>query len=173
MALRLEGRIAVVTGGTNGIGLATARRFATEGARVFVTGRRQAELDAAVAAIGPRATGVQAESANPGDLNRLYERVKTEAGRIDVLFVNAGGGSMLPWQAPTQRSSRACSTIWPRPSRSGASVIPMTSPAPPSSPLPRTQASSPKPNSSSTADKPRSEQTAHNSTGGCATVKSQ
>jgi len=95
MARRLEGQIAVVTGGTTGIGRATAKRFATEGARVFVTGRRQAELDAAVEAIGPRATGVQADSANLSDLNRLYERVKTEAGRIDVLFANAGGGSML------------------------------------------------------------------------------
>src|ERR1700756_1203992 len=70
MARRLEGKIAVVTGGTTGIGLATAKRFATEGARVFVTGRRQTELDAAVAAIGPRATGVQADSANLSDLNR-------------------------------------------------------------------------------------------------------
>jgi NAD(P)-dependent dehydrogenase (short-subunit alcohol dehydrogenase family) len=102
MARRLEGQIAVVTGGTTGIGLATAKRFATEGARVFVTGRRQAELDAAVEAIGPRATGVQADSANLSDLNRLYERVKTEAGRIDVLFVNAGGGSMLPLGSITE-----------------------------------------------------------------------
>src|SRR5437870_13088129 len=95
MARRLEGQIAVVTGGTTGIGLATAKRFATEGARVFVTGRRQAELDAAVEAIGPRANGVQADSANLSDLNRLYDRVKTEAGPLDLLFVNAGGGSML------------------------------------------------------------------------------
>jgi NAD(P)-dependent dehydrogenase (short-subunit alcohol dehydrogenase family) len=96
MARKLEGKIAVVTGGTSGIGLATAKRFTAEGARVFVTGRRQAELDAAVATIGPRASGVQADSANLGDLNRLYERVKADAGRIDVLFVNAGGGTMLP-----------------------------------------------------------------------------
>ena len=102
MVRRLEGKIAVVTGGTTGIGLATAKRFATEGAQVFVTGRRQAELDAAVAAIGPKATGVQADSANLSDLNRLYERVKTEAGRIDVLFVNAGGGSMLPLGSITE-----------------------------------------------------------------------
>ena len=102
MVRRLEGQIAVVTGGTTGIGLATAKRFATEGARVFVTGRRQAELDAAVEAIGARATGVQADSANLSDLNRLYERVKTEAGRIDVLFVNAGGGSMLPLGSITE-----------------------------------------------------------------------
>src|SRR5579863_2762656 len=102
MARKLEGKIAVVTGGTTGIGFATAKRFAAEGARVFVTGRRQAELDAAVAAIGPRATGVQADSANLSDLNRLYERVKTEAGRIDVLFVNAGGGSNLPLGSITE-----------------------------------------------------------------------
>ena len=94
MARKLEGKIAVVTGGTTGIGLATAKRFASEGAQVFVTGRRQSELGAAVAAIGSRATGVQADSANSSDLNRLYERVKAAAGRIDVLFVNAGGGSM-------------------------------------------------------------------------------
>jgi NAD(P)-dependent dehydrogenase (short-subunit alcohol dehydrogenase family) len=102
MVRKLEGKIAVVTGGTTGIGLATARRFAAEGARVIVTGRRQAELDTAVAAIGPKAIGVQADSANLNDLNRLYERVKTEAGRIDVLFVNAGGGTMLPLGAITE-----------------------------------------------------------------------
>jgi NAD(P)-dependent dehydrogenase (short-subunit alcohol dehydrogenase family) len=102
MARKLEGKIAVVTGGTSGIGLATAKRFAAEGARVFVTGRRQAELGAAVATIGPRATGVRADSANFGDLNRLYERVKTDAGRIDVLFVNAGGGTMLPLGSITE-----------------------------------------------------------------------
>jgi NAD(P)-dependent dehydrogenase (short-subunit alcohol dehydrogenase family) len=106
MARRLEGQIAVVTGGSTGIGLAAAKRFATEGARVFVTGRRQAELDAAVEAIGPRATGVQADSANLSDLNRLYERVKTEAGRIDVLFVNAGGGSMLPLGSITEEQAQ-------------------------------------------------------------------
>lgn len=102
MARKLEGKIVVVTGGTSGIGLATANRFAEEGARVFVTGRRKAELDAAVAAIGPSASGIQADSGNLGDLNRLYERVKTDAGRIDVLFVNAGGGTMLPLGSITE-----------------------------------------------------------------------
>ena len=102
MAGKLEGKIAVVTGGTSGIGLATAKRFAAEGARVFLTGRRQAELDAAIATIGPKVTGVQADSASLGDLNRLYERVKADAGRIDVLFVNAGGGTMLPLGSITE-----------------------------------------------------------------------
>ena len=102
MARKLEGKIAVITGGTNGIGLATAKRFAAEGARIFVTGRRRPELDAAVDAVGTRATGIQADSAKPGDLNRLYERVKADAGRIDVLFVNAGGGTMLPLGSITE-----------------------------------------------------------------------
>jgi NAD(P)-dependent dehydrogenase (short-subunit alcohol dehydrogenase family) len=102
MARKLEGKIAIVTGGTTGIGFATAKRFAAEGAQVFVTGRRQAELDTAVAAIGPKGTGIKADSANLSDLNRLYERVKKEAGRIDVLFVNAGGGTMLPLGSITE-----------------------------------------------------------------------
>ena len=102
MARKLEGKIAVVTGGTSGIGLATAKRFTMEGARVIVTGRRQPELDAAIATIGPRATGIRADSARLGDLNRLYEQVKADAGRIDVLFVNAGGGTMLPLGSITE-----------------------------------------------------------------------
>lgn len=96
MSQKLNGKIAVVTGGTSGIGLATAKRFAAEGARVFITGRRKPELDAAVTAIGRAATGVQADASKLADLDQLYQTVKAEAGRIDVLFVNAGGGSMLP-----------------------------------------------------------------------------
>ena len=95
MAHRLAEKIAVVTGGTTGIGLATAKRFAAEGARVFITGRRQAELDKAVAAIGGTATGVQADSAKMADLDRLYAQVKADTGKIDILFANAGGGSNL------------------------------------------------------------------------------
>jgi NAD(P)-dependent dehydrogenase (short-subunit alcohol dehydrogenase family) len=102
MAHRLKGKIAVVTGGTTGIGLASAKRFAAEGARVFITGRRQAELDKAVAAIGGNATGLQADSAKMADLNRLYAQVKAEVGRIDILFVNAGGGSNLPLGSITE-----------------------------------------------------------------------
>ncbi len=96
MSQKLNGKIAVVTGGTSGIGLATAKRFAAEGARVFITGRRKPELDAAVTAIGRAAIGVQADASKLADLDQLYQTVKAEAGRIDVLFVNAGGGSMLP-----------------------------------------------------------------------------
>jgi NAD(P)-dependent dehydrogenase (short-subunit alcohol dehydrogenase family) len=96
MTRRLAGKIAVVTGGTTGIGFASAKRFAAEGARVFITGRRQAELDKAVAAIGGNATGIQADSAKMADLDRLYAQVKAYAGRIDILFANAGGGSNLP-----------------------------------------------------------------------------
>jgi NAD(P)-dependent dehydrogenase (short-subunit alcohol dehydrogenase family) len=102
MARRLAGKIAVVTGGTTGIGLASAKRFAAEGARVLITGRRQAELDKAVAAIGGNATGLQADSTKMADLNRLYARVKADSGRIDILFANAGGGSNLPFGSITE-----------------------------------------------------------------------
>jgi NAD(P)-dependent dehydrogenase (short-subunit alcohol dehydrogenase family) len=102
MTRRLEGKVAVVTGGTSGIGLATARRFAAEGARVFITGRRRPELAAAVAEIGPDATGIQADSASLADLDRLYEQVRDGARRVDVLFANAGGGSLLPLGSITE-----------------------------------------------------------------------
>jgi NAD(P)-dependent dehydrogenase (short-subunit alcohol dehydrogenase family) len=93
---KLQGKIALVTGGTSGIGLATAKRFAAESAQVFVTGRRQAELDAAVDAIGHGATGLRVDSAKLADLDALYERIGAAHGRLDVLFANAGGGGMLP-----------------------------------------------------------------------------
>lgn len=95
MARKLEGKIALVTGATSGIGLATAQRFAEEGAHVYITGRRQAELDAAVATLG-NATGVRVDSSKPEQLDMLYEQIRGEKGRLDVLFANAGGGSMLP-----------------------------------------------------------------------------
>lgn len=97
---KLQGKIAVVTGGTSGIGLATAKLFAAQGARVFITGRRQAELDAATASI-PGATGIRADSSSSADLARLFDTIKEQAGRIDVLYVNAGGGSMAPLGAIT------------------------------------------------------------------------
>lgn len=102
MSRKLEGKTAVVTGASTGIGLAVAKQYAAEGARVFVTGRRKAELDAAVAEIGPAATGVQADSARLDDLDRLFATVKAETGRIDILYVSAGGGEMLPLGALTE-----------------------------------------------------------------------
>jgi NAD(P)-dependent dehydrogenase (short-subunit alcohol dehydrogenase family) len=89
MSKKLEGKVAVVTGGTAGIGLGAAKRFADEGALVFVTGRRQEVLDEAVAEIGHGATSVKADAANLADLDRIYAAVKEKAGHIDVLFVNA------------------------------------------------------------------------------------
>ena len=102
MAGRLEGKVAVVTGGSTGIGLAVARRFAAEGARVYATGRRLQELEAAVAAIGPGAIRIRSDSGDLADLDRLYARVGAEAGRIDVLVANAGGGSFLPLGSITE-----------------------------------------------------------------------
>jgi NAD(P)-dependent dehydrogenase (short-subunit alcohol dehydrogenase family) len=96
MSGKLEGKVAVITGGNSGIGLATAKRFVGEGASVFVTGRRQAELDAAVKEIGGNVTGVQGDVARPADLERLYATVKAKAGRIDILFVNAGTAGIAP-----------------------------------------------------------------------------
>lgn len=101
MSRKLEGKIAIVTGGSTGIGLATAKRFANEGAHVIVTGRRQAELDAAVSEIG-NATGIRVDSSNMAELDTLFAWVKSEKGRIDVLFVNAGGGSRLPLGSITE-----------------------------------------------------------------------
>ncbi len=83
---KLEGKVAVITGATSGIGLASARRFASEGARVFMTGRRETELVRAVAEVGHGARGVKGDVANLGDLDRLYEVVRDEAGWIDVLI---------------------------------------------------------------------------------------
>ena len=93
---RLEGKIAIVTGATSGIGLATAKLFASEGAHVYITGRRKDVLDTAVTEIGGNVTGVQADSSSNTDLDRLFEQVKSEQGRLDVLVANAGGGTMLP-----------------------------------------------------------------------------
>jgi NAD(P)-dependent dehydrogenase (short-subunit alcohol dehydrogenase family) len=89
MAL-LAGKTAVITGGNSGIGLATAQRFIDEGANVFITGRRQAELDAAVEQLGPEAIGVQGDVTKAADLDRLYATVAEHGKRIDVLFANAG-----------------------------------------------------------------------------------
>jgi len=96
MSQKLSGKIALVTGGTSGIGLATAKRFASEGAYVFITGRRQSELDAAATELGGNATAVRGDVADLADLDRLFDTIKREKGRLDVLFANAGGGGMAP-----------------------------------------------------------------------------
>ncbi len=90
MTSKLSGKVALVTGGSAGIGLGIARRFAEEGGRVFITGRRPYELDKAVTAIGGGATAIQGDISNLGDLDRIYATIKDKAGRIDVLAVNAG-----------------------------------------------------------------------------------
>jgi len=101
MSRKLEGKVAIVTGGSTGIGLATAIQFAKEGAYVYITGRRQAELDRAVLEIG-NAKGVRVDSSKLSELDALYAQVKAEKGQIDVLFVNAGGGSLLSLEKVTE-----------------------------------------------------------------------
>jgi NAD(P)-dependent dehydrogenase (short-subunit alcohol dehydrogenase family) len=96
MSGKLEGKIALVTGGTAGIGLATAQRFGKEGAYVFVTGRRQAELDAAAKVMSGHFTAVKADSSNLDDLDNLFALIKREKGRLDIVQANAGGGSFAP-----------------------------------------------------------------------------
>jgi NAD(P)-dependent dehydrogenase (short-subunit alcohol dehydrogenase family) len=89
---KLENKVAVITGGNSGIGLATAEEFVAQGAHVFITGRRQKELDEAVAKIGRNVTAVQGDVSNLADLDRLYAQVKREKGRVDIVFANAGLG---------------------------------------------------------------------------------
>ena len=96
MSKRLVGKVALVTGGSSGLGLATAHRFASEGAKVFITGRRKDELDHAVEHLGHGVVGVQGDISNLSDLDRLYEVIKGQSGRLDVLFANAGGGEFSP-----------------------------------------------------------------------------
>jgi NAD(P)-dependent dehydrogenase (short-subunit alcohol dehydrogenase family) len=93
---KLDGKVAVITGGNSGMGLVTAQKFVAEGAYVFITGRRQAELDAAVKRIGKNVTGVRGDVANLADLDRLYATVKEQKGKIDILFANAGIGELAP-----------------------------------------------------------------------------
>ena len=99
---KLEGKIALVTGGNSGIGLATAKQFVAEGAYVYITGRRQVELDAAVEAIGKNVTAVQSDVSNLADLDRLFATIKLELGHLDIIFANAGGGQIAPLGAITE-----------------------------------------------------------------------
>jgi NAD(P)-dependent dehydrogenase (short-subunit alcohol dehydrogenase family) len=103
MNRKLEGKVALVTGGSSGIGLATAQRFVAEGAHVYITGRRPAELEAAVRTIGNNVTAVQADASNPDDVDRLFARIQQEKGKLDTIFANAGGGTFLPLGAITEK----------------------------------------------------------------------
>ncbi|AHX12835.1 oxidoreductase [Dyella jiangningensis] len=96
MNTRLNGKIALVTGGTSGIGFASAMELANEGAKVYITGRRQAELDAAVKVIGRGVVGIRGDVTKSDDLQALAHTIKTNEGHLDILFANAGGGTMAP-----------------------------------------------------------------------------
>src|SRR5580704_5209454 len=96
MSGKLEGKVALVTGGNSGIGLATAKRFVAEGAYVFITGRRPAELEAAEKEMGGNVTGIQGDVATVADLDRLFAQIKREKGKLDIVFANAGIAELAP-----------------------------------------------------------------------------
>ncbi len=102
MSNKLTGKVALVTGGSTGIGLASAQELTAQGAKVYITGRRQEELDAAVALIGPSAKGIRADASVLSDLDTVFSTISSETGRLDILFANAGGGDMLPLGAITE-----------------------------------------------------------------------
>ncbi len=99
---KLTGKVALITGGSSGIGLATAKCFVAEGAHVFITGRRQLELDAAVKEIGDGVTGVRSDISSIADLDQLFTKIKAQKGRLDILFANAGGGAFVPLEQVTE-----------------------------------------------------------------------
>ena len=102
MSKPLSEKIALVTGGSTGIGLASAQELAAQGAKVYITGRRQQELDAAIALIGTSAKGIRADASRLDDLDKVYAQIAEESGRPDILFANAGGGDMQPLGAITE-----------------------------------------------------------------------
>jgi NAD(P)-dependent dehydrogenase (short-subunit alcohol dehydrogenase family) len=102
---KLNGKVAVITGGTEGIGLATAKLFVQGAAYVFITGRRQKELDEAVKAVGSNVTGVQGDVARLADLDRLYDTVGKVKGRIDIVLANAGLSEFAPFASVTEERS--------------------------------------------------------------------
>src|SRR6202166_3718465 len=99
---KLEGKIALITGGNSGIGLATAKAFVNEGAYVFITGRRETELAAAVKEIGRNVTSVQGDVSNLGDLDRLFAQIRREKGKLDIVFANAGVAKFAPFGMTTE-----------------------------------------------------------------------
>jgi NAD(P)-dependent dehydrogenase (short-subunit alcohol dehydrogenase family) len=99
---KLEGKIALVTGGNSGIGLATAKQFVNEGAYVFITGRRQPQLASAIKEIGRNVSGVQGDVSNLADLDRLFAQIKREKGRLDIVFANAGVAKYAPFGTITE-----------------------------------------------------------------------
>jgi len=102
MSQKLEGKVALVTGGNSGIGLATAQAYINEGAKVIITGRREAELDQAVQQLGTNAYGIQGDVSKMGDLDHLYDVIKTKYGKIDILFANAGVAKLAPLEDTTE-----------------------------------------------------------------------
>jgi NAD(P)-dependent dehydrogenase (short-subunit alcohol dehydrogenase family) len=102
MTKKLEGKIALITGGSTGIGLATAKQFVEEGAFVYITGRRPRELDAAVTSIGSNVTAIQGDVSNLVDLDRIYAQIGREKGRVDIVFANAGLGDLMPLGSITE-----------------------------------------------------------------------
>jgi NAD(P)-dependent dehydrogenase (short-subunit alcohol dehydrogenase family) len=106
MTDRFNNKVVVVTGGTSGIGLATAEAFVAEGAAVFITGRRQDVLDTAVKQIGGRVTGVRADMSSLADIDAVYDAVQQQHAQIDVIVANAGGGTMLPLGSITEEQYR-------------------------------------------------------------------
>jgi NAD(P)-dependent dehydrogenase (short-subunit alcohol dehydrogenase family) len=100
---KLDNKVAVITGGSSGMALASAKRFVEEGAYVFITGRRQEALDQAVRLIGRNVTGVRGDAANLDDLDRLFDKVKREKGKIDVLYASAGIGEAVPLGEITEK----------------------------------------------------------------------
>ena len=99
---KLDGKIALVTGGGTGIGLATAKEFAQEGAQVYITGRRKPELDAAAASIGPNVSAIQGDVTKPKDLDRIYGQIGQEQGHVDIVFANAGVAEQQPLGSITE-----------------------------------------------------------------------
>src|SRR5437762_9399494 len=99
---KLEGKVVLITGGNSGIGLATAKQFVNEGAYVFITGRRDAELAAAKKQIGKNVTAIQGDVSNLGDLNRLFAQIKKEKGKLDIVFANAGVAKYAPFGKITE-----------------------------------------------------------------------